>query len=375
MSPPPREATGTANDAQTSAPTGDHDEVASLRWTALVSGALVVACVLALVLVPVPFVTWAPGRTVNVLGTNDKGKPMISVSGLPNRRSDGQLRLTTVSVTKVGSTLNLVEGLSAYWLPDRDVLPRSAVYPVGRSDQEVRDDEVQMMDTSQRDAVVAALRAAGQPVTEMPMVTAVSMSGAAYNLLRPGDLIEKVDGKAVQSVTDVQRLVRKHSVGDPVSLTVVRNGSRTTVSVITSSSAKDPKVPVIGVSVGTGYRYTPSVSYGIPTDIVGPSAGLILALGIYQTIAPTDLVGTLDVAGTGTIAADGTVSPIGGIQEKIAGAQRDGARIFLVPAGNCRDLAGVDTSMRLVKVDSLKDAISAIQKLRTGADSQEVPQC
>ncbi|GAE70447.1 Lon-like protease [Cutibacterium acnes JCM 18909] len=64
---------------------------------------------------------------------------------------------------------------------------------------------------------------------------------------------------------------------------------------------------------------------------------------------------------------------IGGIQEKIAGAERDGAKIFLVPAGNCRDISGVETSMRLVKVSSLKDAIAAIQKIRAGGTG--IPHC
>ncbi|MBD4633037.1 protease, partial [Xanthomonas citri pv. citri] len=47
--------------------------------------------------------------------------------------------------------------------------------------------------------------------------------------------------------------------------------------------------------------------------------------------------------------------------------------IFLVPAGNCRDISGVETSMRLVKVSSLKDAIAAIQKIRAGGTG--IPHC
>ena len=44
---------------------------------------------------PVPYVTFSPGPTVNVLGKYDK-KDIISVSGRESYRDDGGLRLTTV---------------------------------------------------------------------------------------------------------------------------------------------------------------------------------------------------------------------------------------------------------------------------------------
>lgn len=347
----------------------------SYRLTALLSGLLVLLLVVGLAFVPVPFVSWSPGRTVNVLGSTDDGKPMISVSGLSTRASSAQLRMTTVSVTTADGRLSLVEALAAHLLPHRDVLQRDAVYPTGKSADEVRSEEVAMMDTSQRDAVVAALRAAGQPVTEMPMISAVTTSGPSYNVLAPGDLVQKVDGTAVQSVADVQRAIRKRSVGDTISITVLRDGTSATRNVVAASSRNDPRTPLVGITLDTGYRYAPVVSFGVPGSITGPSAGLVLSLGVYQTISSADLLGDLKVAGTGEISPDGTVAAIGGINEKIAGAQRDGARIFLVPADNCRDIRSVPRSMTLVRVSTLKDAISALQKVRSGTDRKEIPHC
>ena len=40
------------------------------------------------------------------------------------------------------------------------------------------------------------------------------------------------------------------------------------------------------------------------------------------------------VAGTGTIAYDATVGPIGGIRQKVVGAEAAGAEYILVPADN-----------------------------------------
>ncbi len=47
-----------------------------------------------------PYVTYAPGLTVNVLGTNSDGKEIIQVDGHPTYRDDGELRMTTVYVSQ-----------------------------------------------------------------------------------------------------------------------------------------------------------------------------------------------------------------------------------------------------------------------------------
>ena len=47
-----------------------------------------------------PYVTYAPGLTVNVLGSNDEGKEIIQVDGHRTYRDDGELRMTTVYVSQ-----------------------------------------------------------------------------------------------------------------------------------------------------------------------------------------------------------------------------------------------------------------------------------
>ena len=78
----------------------------------------------------------------------------------------------------------------------------------------------------------------------------------------------------------------------------------------------------------------------ISDAIGGPSAGLMFALSIYDTLTPGSLTDGGAVAGTGTIDRHGTVGEIGGIQQKIAGARQDGAQLFLVPPGQLRRRAG-----------------------------------
>lgn len=341
--------------------------------TTVVSAVVFVVLAALIAVIPVPFVAWAPGSTYNVLEVKDQSSA-IEIQGVATYPTDGQLLMTTVSVTRVDSQLGLAEAVLGYLTPNHDVLPREAIYPAGRSATEVKAAEVAMMDTSQQDAVVAGLRAANIPVTEMPMVASVVLTGPANGKLAPGDLIEKVDASAVQSQEDVRRDIRKHQVGDLVTLDVLRDGKPLKVTVTSVSSSEDGRVPAVGINLATGYRYLPTVKYNVASDIVGPSAGLMFALAIYDQLTPGALTAGEVVAGTGEISPTGEVARIGGIQEKIAGAERAGARIFLVPEGNCRDLAGVDTHMQLVKVKSLDAAITALHALTESPDA-EVPRC
>jgi PDZ domain-containing protein len=127
--------------------------------------------------------------------------------------------------------------------------------------------------------------------------------------------------------------------------------------------------------VGTGYQYTPSVQFSVDPNVGGGSGGLMFALAVYDKITPGDLLGGRTVAGTGTISADGTVGAIGGIQEKIAGAQAAGAKVFFVPAQNCDDTKGASTTMTLVKVSTLSDAINALPLALDPSPGKSPPAC
>ena len=102
-------------------------------------------------------------------------------------------------------------------------------------------------------------------------------------------------------------------------------------------------------------------------DVGGPSAGLMLTLGIVELAGEMDLTGGDVVAGTGTIDEKGTVGPIGGITLKVLAAEEIGADLFLVPAGNCDELlAAGDPGVPTATVETLDDALTALADLRAG---------
>lgn len=343
-------------------------------WTALVSALLFVALAVPLAILPVPFVTWSPGGTANVLGDID-GQPLISIDGLQTFPTSGQLDVTIVSGTSADSRLTLPEALAAYWLPGRDTLPRDAVFPPGQSAEEVKQAEAQLMNSSQDDAVVAALRAAGQPVEQRPAVTSVAVGGPSFDRLKPGDLIVSVDGVTTANVDAVRDQIRTHRPGDTIHFIVLRGRVETEVQVIATGSASDSGTAAVGITLGPGYAYEPRISFELGQQIGGPSAGMVFALGIYDKITAGELLAGRTVAGTGTITPSGDVGAIGGVRQKLAAAERDEATVFLVPSANCRDLAGVRTDLTLIAVSTLSQAVSQLETLELPGGQERLDRC
>ena len=343
-------------------------------WTAFVSALAFICLAVLLVVVPVPFVSWSPGGTRDTLG-NVGHEPIIKVEGIDTYPTTGQLDMTIVAITPADARLSLPQALLAYWLPHRDALPRDAVYAPGKSAEEVENEDADMMETAQDDAVVAALRADGRPVTEMPAIYSVTVGGPAHKLLVPGDLVVSVDGIPTPDTEAVAKQIRSHNVGEKVRFVVIRNKAQTEVTVTSVESNVQSDVPVVGITLATGYRYDPDISFDLGQQIGGPSAGLIFALAIYDKITNGPLLAGRHLAGTGKITPNGDVQGIGGIQEKIAAADKAGAAAFFVPGANCRDLAGVRTNMALIKVSTLSDAIKAVQTLNASGNKAPLPHC
>jgi PDZ domain-containing protein len=340
--------------------------------TAFAAAAVFVALSVLVAVLPVPYVTWSPGQAREVLG--EEAEPIIAIDDVQTFPTTGELDMTVVSTTTADSRLSLPQALVAYWRPEHDALPREAIYPPGKSVQDVESDDAELMVDAQDDAVVAALRAAGQPVEQLPAVASVTVGSPAQTRLRAGDLIVSVGGTPTRTREEVQAAVRRARATVPLDFVVLRDKVRTDVRVVPAEQASGAGVQ-IGITIGSGYSYRPRISYDLGQKIGGPSAGLVFALAIFDKTTPGELFAGQHVAGTGTIDPEGVVGGIGGIQEKIAGAEDAGATTFLVPAPNCGDLAGVSTSMRLVKVTTLGDAISSVRALGASGPAAQVPTC
>ena len=111
-----------------------------------------------------------------------------------------------------------------------------------------------------------------------------------------------------------------------------------------------------------------SVKIDIEVDeIGGPSAGLMLTLGIIDKLTPADLTGGRIIAGTGTVDEAGAVGPISGIPQKLLGARAAGAELFLVPEGNCAEaVRNAVPGLAMAKVATVDEALAAVRTYVAG---------
>jgi len=340
-------------------------------WAALLAVPLFVALGLYAAVAPLPFVTFAPGPTINVLG-EAAGKPILTVAGHRTYRDSGQLRMTTVSITQRDAKLDLLTLMRTWFSRDDAVYPYAIQYPdSGTQQQDAEEGQVEMVG-SQDSAIAAALRQLGYQLHPSLEIVGVTPHRPADGKLKVRDLLRRVGGTQVTPKTDVAKVIAKVPPGGSLPIVVERNGSlvHTRVTPTTVDGHR-----LIGVTLQVGFEFPFKVSVNISESIGGPSAGLMFALSIYDTLTPGSLTAGGAVAGTGTISPDGKVGEIGGIQQKIAGARQDGAQLFLVPPSNCADALTADHgSMRLAKATTLKAAIAELTAWGKNHDAR-LPQC
>jgi len=320
------------------------------------------------VLVPVPYVILGPGPTLNTLGKDSSGQPLITISGRASYPTTGHLNLVTVSYQGcAGNRFNIFTALVAWLNPHQAVVPEGEICPAGQTQKQTQEQDTQEMTSSQSTATAAALTQLHIPY--QVAVGQVQRGYPAYGVLKVGDVITAVDGTPVTSQSSLTGLIRGHPAGSTLTVTVRRDGSTRQLQVRTRQSGGQP---VIGVVITYEFPFQVKISVG---DIGGPSAGMMFSLGIIDKLTKLDLTAGRFIAGTGEITASGQVQPIGGIQQKMIGARNAGATIFLTPASNCADTKGaVPKGMRLVKVSTLNQAVTYLEALKSG-QSASVPSC
>lgn len=322
-----------------------------MRRVLLLGGAALIAA--ALFVVPLPLLVVSPGAALPV-------GPRVELAE-PEDPLDGDFRMTTVRIGDVTAV-----GAFVAWLDDeREVVSRRQVVPEGVDRREFIEVQERLFDESVRAAAAVGLRAAGFDVRvsgQGVRVVTVVPGAPAEDELRTGDVIIAADGVSVSLASDLVAVLSERSAGDTVTLTVRRGDRQVDVDV---ELGRLEQLGRAGLGVGIA---TVGLDIELPFEVeiergtvVGPSAGLMLALTVFDLASPDNVAGGRSVAGTGTIAVDGTVGPVGGITQKVAAAVEAGAELFLVPAeeaAEARDAAGGDIT--IVPVETFDDAVEAL---------------
>jgi Lon-like protease len=301
----------------------------------------------------------APGVALSV-------GPMVRLPAQYRHAFKGQFYLVTV--------LSQAPITAGEWLlgeldPAFQVVPPEQVTPKDTTPQQQARQNYQMLDTSETTAIAVGLRLAGYPgviVGKGAQVDAILPGSHANGVLRTGDVIVGLNGRPIQTITDLINGISAQPASATVHLLVKRGAAQLSLDIPLMPPATPGATPKLGIQIETaGFSYTPPFPVSIETNKIsgGPSAGLIFTLSVYNSLISQDLTGGRRIAGTGTINLDGSVGPIGGVKQKIFAAEAVGAQYFLCPADNYADALSVARTIKVVKVATVQQAIDFLRSL------------
>jgi Lon-like protease len=316
-----------------------------------------VIIIVTLALIGVSFVLPVPSVLRFVPGPVKDVEQLIEVDGTDTFSSEGSLYLTTVGVD---DHVTIAEWIWSYIDPKTVAIDEDS-FTQGLSIEELNRLQREQMTASKRAAASVALTALGieeEPGVEIERIIAEPARGE----LGSGDVIISIDGEDIGTACDLLATLGHHSPEDTVELEVA-NGSETRSFDLRLGAAPNASTrPFIGIEMSPD-DFEP-LEYEFKTGrIAGPSAGLMFALALYDRLTPEDLTGGHRIAGTGEIACDGSIGPIGGIEQKVAGAEAREAEIFLAPAGNAEAAREVADNIEVVAVGNFQDAVDHLESL------------
>jgi PDZ domain-containing protein len=296
----------------------------------------------------------------------DRAKPLEALVNVQGEKANGPGGIYYVDV--IVRQANLLEELVSGVRPDgADLVPAEALVPPGSNFAERRRQNLRQMDRSEEVAAAVALRELGYDVEADPegaLVAAVTPGAPADGKLEPTEVIVGVDGSPVRTPEDLRRLIGKHEAGESVRLKVRAGGATRVVEVGTIESPDERGRPIVGIQVEQFADIKLPLTVDIDLGGVGgPSAGLAFALDVVD-----ELRGGVDrglrIAATGEIELDGTVAPIGGVKQKVIGARRSHADVFLVPAGdNAAEARRHAGDLRIIPVENFGQALRVLATL------------
>ncbi|MGP4040410.1 SepM family pheromone-processing serine protease [Gracilibacillus sp. D59] len=304
-------------------------------------------------------------------GHADPLNPVVEVEGASE--SEGDMHLVTIQ----GGRATPFQYVMALWRDYYDILPVEDVLLEGMTDEEYRQMQLMMMESSQEASTVVAYQAAKKEINityEGVYVVSVVEDMPADGILQSADEIIEIDGQTIKEADDLINYVKTKNVGDNISLTIKR-GDETFETDITLEALKalDGK-PGIGIQLVTNRSVTESPELTFSSgDIGGPSAGLMFALEIYDQLTEEDITKGYQIAGTGEIDYQGNVGRIGGIDKKVVAADQEGCDFFFAPNENGREDSNyqtakkvaeeIGTDMEIIPVDTFDEALTYLQNL------------
>lgn len=272
-------------------------------------------------------------------------------------------------LTAVGQRRATFWDLGMFFLrPDREereLTPVEATIPPEMSEMEYLEFMSRLMEDSQLEAQAAAYREAGYEIvisSQGVEIVQVMEESKAVDILRPGDIIKEIEGSTVEMPSEAQQLIRSFPAGSELRLHILRNGEEREVEVVTREFEDDPERSSLGIyitSAGLDYEMPDRVSFG-PSNLVGPSAGVMFSLEIYNQLTEDDITGGRKIAGSGTINYRGEIGQVDGVRLKFQSAVELGADLFVIPADHSGDIE-LFNDIEIIKEESFTELLRRLK--------------
>lgn len=320
--------------------------------------------------------------------------PRLEIAGVPTYEPNGNVYFITITQPEITMLDWFVtrENKAARLWSYRDKYG-------DQSEQQLIQTGQRQMRTAKDNAMYVALKAAGYDVSIEPgdviidflLCLEANSDGTecleyspADQLLDPGDVLRKVDGKDVTIIDDLAQILSTVEAGEMIEIEFERNGVPMSGEIETIvAPGEDPPRTIIG------FRPIDTTTVTLPDGLTvqfktesigGPSAGLAFTLALIDALTEGDLTGGLDVAVTGTIDVEGNVGAIGGLNSKASAVQQVGVKYMLVPVNQgedgtdgiarAREVVGDD--VEIIPVATLQEALDALERL--GGDPVTIAQ-
>ncbi len=249
-----------------------------------------------------------------------------------------------------------------------DLYSREVILPKGVTPQQLSEISIQNMKTSENVAIAVALDSLDFKVETQGdgvLVVGILEDSPVEGKLLKEDLIKSINNDEVNSTTEFIALLRTYDIGDTVSIGLLRNNTDITIDTKLIEHVDYEGEPMVGFLASTpNQRFVFPINVDIDTgNVGGPSAGLMMALNVYNSLTQDDLTKGIKVAGTGTIEIDGSVGPVGGVKQKVIAAKKAGSSLILVPTANFNDAEPyIDDDTAIVAVNSFNQALDVISE-------------
>ena len=247
-----------------------------------------------------------------------------------------------------------------------DLYPREVILPDGVTPQELSEISIQNMMTSENVAIAVALDSLNYDIQsegDGVLVVGLLDDSPVKDKLIKNDLIVSINNELVKSVSEFISMLRTYEIGDIVNIGLIRNEQELNIETKLIEHVEYENEPMVGFLASTpNQQFIFPFEVDIKTgNVGGPSAGMMMALNVYNLLTEDDITNGKKIAGTGTIEIDGSIGPVGGVKQKVIAAKRANAGLIHVPTANYEEASVfADDNTQIVAVDSFDNALNVI---------------